>query len=661
LTKIFLKQKHNFSKISQITKDNLLIPIAELELPVRAYNSLVNEGVKTLADLVVYKEKDLKRFPNLGQTSIDDIKKLLISYDLSLDMNIIDYEDQDNMANVNKIDSKEEYIELSEEIILEIIKNFDETTLSLRSKNALRNLDCFYVGDILKVNKRELYKVNALGRKSILEIEDYIKELGLKFGDAIDPWNNQIVEGLRDKLRKKISDEKRQTLINKDQYLEIEIDRILRECIKISGKEEDIRSRVIDVLKSRFGLDGSPAKTLEIIGQKYNVTRERIRQNQEFGLRKLRTFKPITPILDKVFEILNQYLPVTEIELNKILKEKNITKFEWDFKGLQDFYESFGLKQDFYISKINNVKVISKASVENIFRLVLINTNKMISNSGLFSLNECMNLKDIYLNNIKKETVKKIIQTKPLFKWLDNDKNYFTYYSSRNRLSNLISKVSKISKRIEVDLLYQKIKNYPRIYNDVNYKSDILVSFCKFCFECELESENVIKFNNAQSKISKYDGYKGKFISSNEDKMVKIFKEYGPIIEIDDLKDLTEKNEIKRDSLNMILQFSPLFHRIDTGFYKLTEKIKYEKMEKIISIINLESISFDKDECPIVKDKKTYIEVNKDGHLLKSLPYERPLRLLPDGSFGVVYKKNVYPIISSLVEKNGERINKNLT
>jgi hypothetical protein len=486
LTKIFLKQKHNFSKISQITKDNLLIPIAELELPVRAYNSLVNEGVKTLADLVVYKEKDLKRFPNLGQTSIDDIKKLLISYDLSLDMNIIDYEDQDNMANVNKIDSKEEYIELSEEIILEIIKNFDETTLSLRSKNALRNLDCFYVGDILKVNKRELYKVNALGRKSILEIEDYIKELGLKFGDIIDPWNNQVVEDLRNKLRKKISDEKRQTLINKDQYLEIEIDRILRECIKISGKEEDIRSRVTDVLKSRFGLDGSPAKTLEIIGQKYNVTRERIRQNQEFGLRKLRTFKPITPILDKVFEILNQYLPVTEIELNKILKEKNITKFEWDFKGLQDFYESFGLKQDFFVSKINNIKIISKSSIDDVFRTVMVNINKRISNAGLCSLSECLNFKEVYLNNLKKETIERFIQTKPMFTWLDDDKEWFTFYASRNRLSNLITKAATGSLNVEIDSLFNKIKNYHRLDN-VKYSKEVFLNFCKNSFDCEIK------------------------------------------------------------------------------------------------------------------------------------------------------------------------------
>ena len=51
-----------------------------------------------------------------------------------------------------------------------------------------------------------------------------------------------------------------------------------------------------------------PAKTLEIIGQKYNVTRERIRQNETYGLRKLKFSKPITPILDKIFDTLENSL-----------------------------------------------------------------------------------------------------------------------------------------------------------------------------------------------------------------------------------------------------------------------------------------------------------------------------------------------------------------
>ena len=57
-------------------------------------------------------------------------------------------------------------------------------------------------------------------------------------------------------------------------------------------------------------------------------------------------------ILDKVFEELLKSLPVTETEFNKILKEKNLTKLEWDFKGLQDFYETFGTTLDFYITKL---------------------------------------------------------------------------------------------------------------------------------------------------------------------------------------------------------------------------------------------------------------------------------------------------------------------
>ena len=80
--------------------------------------------------------------------------------------------------------------------------------------------------------------------------------------------------------------------------------------------------------------------------------------------------------------------------------------------------------------------------MDNIFKLVVSNTNKIIANSGLFSLEECMNLKDVYLNNIKK-VHKKILQTKPQFSWLGQGQNFFTYFAKRNRFSNLISKAPK--------------------------------------------------------------------------------------------------------------------------------------------------------------------------------------------------------------------------
>ena len=42
------------------------------------------------------------------------------------------------------------------------------------------------------------------------------------------------------------------------------------------------------VFRLRFGLDGGPQKTLEEVGQKFGVTRERVRQIQNIALKKLR-------------------------------------------------------------------------------------------------------------------------------------------------------------------------------------------------------------------------------------------------------------------------------------------------------------------------------------------------------------------------------------
>lgn len=60
------------------------------------------------------------------------------------------------------------------------------------------------------------------------------------------------------------------------------VTRMLQEMIKtLDGREATI-------LRYRFGLDGGPEKTLEEVGQKFGVTRERVRQIQNIALSKLR-------------------------------------------------------------------------------------------------------------------------------------------------------------------------------------------------------------------------------------------------------------------------------------------------------------------------------------------------------------------------------------
>jgi RNA polymerase primary sigma factor len=74
---------------------------------------------------------------------------------------------------------------------------------------------------------------------------------------------------------------------------------LLDEVGDLLGVLDDREKKIIF---SRFGLDGGKAKTLEEVGKKFGVTRERIRQLQNIALLKLRKAlqkkeKPIGPLL----------------------------------------------------------------------------------------------------------------------------------------------------------------------------------------------------------------------------------------------------------------------------------------------------------------------------------------------------------------------------
>ena len=72
---------------------------------------------------------------------------------------------------------------------------------------------------------------------------------------------------------------------NLDPYAKLEQETthgMVREFLSILDERE------LTILRERFGLDGRPEKTLDDIGRKFGVTRERIRQLQNLALSKLR-------------------------------------------------------------------------------------------------------------------------------------------------------------------------------------------------------------------------------------------------------------------------------------------------------------------------------------------------------------------------------------
>ncbi len=63
-------------------------PVSALELSVRAYNCLDGEDIKTIAELVSWKESDLLKVRNFGKTTLVEIKAKLEEIGLSLGMEV---------------------------------------------------------------------------------------------------------------------------------------------------------------------------------------------------------------------------------------------------------------------------------------------------------------------------------------------------------------------------------------------------------------------------------------------------------------------------------------------------------------------------------------------------------------------------------------------
>ncbi len=60
--------------------------LEELDLSVRALNSLHNEGIRTIGELVIRSDDDLLKFKNFGRKSLEEIKAALAALGLRLDM-----------------------------------------------------------------------------------------------------------------------------------------------------------------------------------------------------------------------------------------------------------------------------------------------------------------------------------------------------------------------------------------------------------------------------------------------------------------------------------------------------------------------------------------------------------------------------------------------
>jgi len=80
-----------------------------------------------------------------------------------------------------------------------LLKKIDELELSVRSYNCLKNDNIVYIGDLVQKTSEHMLKTQNFGRKSLVEIKEVLRVLGLKLGMEVSGWPPENIEELAKK------------------------------------------------------------------------------------------------------------------------------------------------------------------------------------------------------------------------------------------------------------------------------------------------------------------------------------------------------------------------------------------------------------------------------------------------------------------------------
>lgn len=146
-------------------------PVTDFELSVRARTCLKKLNIRTLADMLRYSEAELLSYKNFGESSLEEIKKMLASKGLRLG------QAADDAHRAARRSIAEQLKGSGKEAMLN--KPVGDLQLSVRARKALQLLNIQTLGDLASRTEAELMGVKNFGATSLDEVKERLAEHGL--------------------------------------------------------------------------------------------------------------------------------------------------------------------------------------------------------------------------------------------------------------------------------------------------------------------------------------------------------------------------------------------------------------------------------------------------------------------------------------------------
>jgi DNA-directed RNA polymerase subunit alpha len=159
-------------QISIIHRQVMEIPITDFELSVRSRNCLKRMGIRTLGDLTRVTEAQLLASKNFGETSLEEIKAIMIAKGLRIGQSLEQGQQYEFRYRPQQNLSPEEQAVLS--------KPVSDLNLSVRARKCMNRLNLGTLGDLCQRTADELLEAKNFGMTSLTEVREKLAQYNLK-------------------------------------------------------------------------------------------------------------------------------------------------------------------------------------------------------------------------------------------------------------------------------------------------------------------------------------------------------------------------------------------------------------------------------------------------------------------------------------------------
>ena len=438
----FLNNTNNIThNIGKKLEKVLLTNIHEdIPISVKTSNSLKDQGVIFIEQLIGFTEKQLLSFPRMGKQGLNEIENIL--FDLGLSINC-----SDNISNIdldNTLDLQKKNTDYLKKIKPEILKKIsinilDDWPLSVRTINVCKKENIIFLGDLYFKQPEDLLKSKNFGRKSLNEINEFITRYGInldEFNISYNDWKNfkdKLIFELKYKqidkemsarefaidqnvwsnksIFKDFSSFKRDFIQLNKIKIDIDIQSTELEKLIIEDIEYIISlftQKFKKIFRGRYGYR-EKFQTLDEIGEELSVTRERVRQLETKLVRSFYKLGKLEKknILDyfKQYPSLNFHKLFPNLNKNffknyskwKNTKEDKFDNFMEIYCGVNEgFFNTTGrILKDFNFDKLKEIFIFTPSGILTDNFIEIIKDNYGYDDSTSKSALEFMNEKEL--------------------------------------------------------------------------------------------------------------------------------------------------------------------------------------------------------------------------------------------------------------------------